>query len=401
VALTDRRGMPHFWPNVFVTMEYRSKSPNTAVKVLRSLGMVQMWASINRRDLDHDLTVGDFMSVEDAEKLADFLRLTAGEQEQQAREAEAPVRATNVIRLESVRPNPRAPKAPPRVEVDNVEIANRIRWAAEYIEWLYERRLGSLERQRRESEALKAVGGLVINRLRALAPRASSGSDDDVTLEGVDQEVMKRIEHALVPGAPKNPFTPGLIQARNYLLWRLLADTGARRHEVREALADHVKYATRRFEIHTSKTQRRTVPIGPKTADAFDSFIEGFWSKLPKEARRRGFLFTDENGRHLSLRAINRVFERIREKIEGVPDFMAPHTVRRTWNDRFSEKIDALPEDTRPKPEAETMMRNRLQGWSGESSMGARYARRHVKRAADDIAEKLTRDVPIPPAANK
>lgn len=403
VVLTDQHGMPHFWPNVFVTMEYRntSKSANTSIKVLRTLGMAQMWARINRRNLDHDLTLGDFLSVEDAESLVDFLGLCADDQEQRAREAERPVRVPNLVRLESVRPHPRASKVVPRRRVNNVEIANRVRWVAAYVEWLYERRLGSLARQRRQPEVIRTVGRRVIDRLRALAPHAPSRSDDDVALEGVDEEVMERIEQALIPGAPKNPFTPGFFQERNYLLWCLLSDTGARRHEVLEAKADHVKYSTRRFEIRTSKTLQRTVPIGPKTADAFDMFIEHRWSKLPKEARRRGYLFTDEKGRHLSLRAINRIFERVRERVDGVPEFMAPHTVRRTWNDRFSKQIDAIPEGKRPKAAAETMMRNRLQGWSGESSMGARYARRHVKRAADEIAERMTCNAKIPPRRGK
>ncbi|WP_372398679.1 site-specific integrase [Azospirillum sp. HJ39] len=363
--------------------------------------MVVLWALGKARDIDHDLTHGDFLSIEDAEDLADFLGLTAADQERRVeRDAEAP-RAPKVVSIESVRPHPRKLKRPERTSVDAAEIAARVRWVAAYIEWHLNRRIGSLERQQRASEELRTLGPLVINRLRQLAPRTTPRSDDELALEGVGRDVLLRIEEALVPGAPENPFTPGFVQSRNYLLWRLLLDSGARRHEVREAKADHVQYGARRFEIHVSKTIARTVPIAPKTAEAFDAFIEHHWSKLPKEARRRGHLFTDEHGRHLSLRAMNRVFERVREQVGGVPDFMAPHTVRRSWNDNFSATIDSLPENERPSHSEEVKMRNRLQGWSGESSMGARYARRHTKRKADQIAEKMMDSMSVPNAPKR
>ena len=137
------------------------------------------------------------------------------------------------------------------------------------------------------TENLKKLGEAVVARLRQRAPRVGHGSEDEPKLEGVDRDVLQRIDQAMLPGGQQNPFTPGFVQARNYLIWRLLLDTGARRAEVREAKADHVKYSSRRFEIHTSKTIPRTAPINPKTADAFDRFMEDFWSGLPRDARRR------------------------------------------------------------------------------------------------------------------
>src|SRR5271156_5788465 len=82
-VLLDRGAMPRFWPNVFVTDSYRmaSRSVNTAEKVLRSLGMANMWAAARGRDLDYDLSVGTFVSLADVEELAGFLRLSAADQE--------------------------------------------------------------------------------------------------------------------------------------------------------------------------------------------------------------------------------------------------------------------------------------------------------------------------------
>ena len=166
-------------------------------------------------------------------------------------------------------------------------------------------------------------------------------------------------------------------------------DTGARRSEVRNAHADDIAYANRRFWIRKSKTTPRETVIGEITAEAFDHFMTEHWSTLPKEARRRGYLFTDEGGKHLSARAFNRIFESARAVNPAIPDFTTPHTMRRTWNDNFSRTIDSLPSDRKPPEEREIQMRNRLQGWSPNSKMGALYARRHTRRAADELAESL------------
>lgn len=392
-VLIERGAGPVFWPNVYVTGEHRQTghSVNTSAKVLRTLGMAGMWARACGRDLDRALHQGDFLSIEQAEDLADFLRLSAeGQLASAERRRSKPTPPSNVVRLEAVRPNPRAPKPTDAKVCDPAEAAARIRWVAAYAEWHLKRRLGSLDRQRQEATNLKEVGEGAVARLRQLAPRAAAKSDDEPTLEGVDREVLLRVEAAVRPGAECNPFQPGFVQARNYLLWRLILDTGARRGEVRAAKVDHVAFAIRRFEIHTSKTIPRTVPINAKTAEAFDRFVMEHWSKLPGDARRRAWLFTDERGRHLSLRAFNRVFERLREEVPGLPNFMSPHTVRRSWNDLYSLTLDSLPADKRPAKEEEITMRNRLQGWTGTSGMAARYARRHIRRKADEVAEALT-----------
>jgi len=394
-VLLDRSTGPAFWPNVFVTVEYRKRtaSPNTCVKVLRTLGMARMWAASQGRDLDQDLRHGGFLTLGNVESLADYLSLSASAQQRRTVSAAPSAMPPNITRLEDLRPSDHSLPQSGQRGASPVEVAARLRWVASYVDWHLGQRLGSLDRRREDATALEGIGKSVVARLRQRAPRTASAGEDEEALEGVPREVLAEIEGALVPGGPGNPFRGGFIQARNYLIWRLLLDTGARRNEVREAVADDIEYASRRFHIRVSKTQSRRGPIGADTADAFDRFMERHWSFLPQAARRRGYLFTDEHGRHLSIRAFNRIFERVRKQVPGVPGFMAPHTVRRSWNDAFSARVDALAPEHRPSEKQEVEMRNRLQGWSGQSSMGARYAKRHIRRKADEIAEGLILDL--------
>ena len=203
--------------------------------------MAQMWAASLGRDLDDDLRSGGFVSMNDAEALADFLLLSATDQSARALAARTPAQAPSIlVRLEDVRPDHRALAGAKEKAANPVEAAARIRWTASYIEWHLKHRLGDLDRRRQDSTDLAQVGGAVVARLRQRAPRAKGTNDDDTSLEGVPQDVLARIEEALLPGAPGNPFKGAFIQARNYLIWRLLLDPGARRGEVRHAKAEHV-----------------------------------------------------------------------------------------------------------------------------------------------------------------
>jgi site-specific recombinase XerD len=289
-VLMDRQTGPVFWPNVFVTSQYlqTAKSANTSARVLRSIGMARMWASACGHDLDYDLSNGNLISVQEAESLAGFLRLSAvGQEKWVEKRTRTQTDQAKVISLERVRPDHRA-LATQQIEAsDPSAAAASTHWVASYIEWHISQRLGKLDRQRRESADIKTVGAAVVSRLRSLVPRSSTNNDDEMALEGVDRDVVLLIEQSIQPYIEQNPFQSGFVQARNYLLWRLLIDTGARRAEIRNAKVAHIIYAQRRFEIHKSKTIPRTVPINHKTAEAFDGFVESYWSQLPKQARRR------------------------------------------------------------------------------------------------------------------
>ena len=72
---------------------------------------------------------------------------------------------------------------------------------------------------------------------------------------------------------------------------------------------------------------------------------------------------------------------------------LTPHTMRRTWNDVFSEMLDNIPEDRRPDKEVEKQIRNRLMGWSSISEMSSRYARRSIREKADELSELLANSI--------
>jgi integrase len=391
--LIEQSSGPVFWANYYVMSQYfkSGKAISTCEKLLRILGMARMWCHSTGRDLDVELQSGNFLSVEDIEQLADFLCYKAHAQKIIAESyIHSKKHFHKVSSLEQYRSRKQQQFSSSDLISDANEKATRIRWVAKYIKWHLDRRLGELDRLRQDVNDLRECGRIIIERLKALAPKTSQNNDDELHLEGMTDEVICNVENILQPDSIRNPFRCQFVKHRNYLIWRLLLDTGARRHEIHASDVENIEYSTKRLNITESKTFGRTVPISSLTADVFDNFITQFWSKLPRSTRKNQHLFTNKKGKRLSIRAFNRIFEKVRSIEPNIPNYFAPHSIRRTWNDNFSKAIDSVPIGQRKNKNEEIEMRNRLQGWSGSSSMGMKYAKRHLRKASDEMAEKLT-----------
>ena len=63
------------------------------------------------------------------------------------------------------------------------------------------------------------------------------------------------------------------------------------------------------------------------------------------------------------------------------------HELRHTWNNRFSEFMDAS--DDPPQPEEQEKERSYLQGWKPDSGTAATYTRRFTREKAIKASLKL------------
>lgn len=397
VIMTDLAGspLPCYQPNLFATSEYEQigASPHTIEKVLRTVGMAKCWATLHGRDFDADLSEGQFIDWSDVVSLTHFLSLNAeGQLAELSAHEEAQLGKDARAEVQSLQPRQQRRK-PDAATL--VELATRLRWVAKYCEWHRHRRfdnrkLTDIERDLNRS-AERAIASL-----RERAPSVSAGWHDDELLEAPDPEVLKRLEQIFHPDSSKNPFASDFVRWRNYLAWRLLVDTGARRSEVWQSRSDSVLGPQRRFSIAHSKTTPRTVPIVETTADVFSRFFHVHWLELPDgcEAHRTGALFTDRSGRELtSGKFLNRMFVAARKKLGPQPWSITPHAMRRAWNHILSLKLDGMPENKKFSPEQEAQTRIRLMGWAEGSRQAMRYNRRHIRERADEIAQSMMDDI--------
>ncbi|AIG02351.1 integrase [Pseudomonas fluorescens] len=387
-VLVDQEGRPLFLPNIYVTLRYRDVglAVTTIEKVLRSLGMAYLWAISRKLDFDQILKSETFLSIEQCEDLAFFLRLDRGAQDQIVEES-LNARPRKIARLEQVRsggtPNVH------RTMISATEGGYRIRTVANYLEFNHERISPKASDKPRKD--LATAREKAIAALRAQEPRAKTAEEGDAP-EGLSEDVMDALDAAFEPGSETNPFQSDFHQYRNHLMYRIFSETAIRRSELRYIRVDDINHAARRVRARVSKTVARTLPISEQTAYDFHDFVMKYWSHIPARARKHGYLFTTADGDHLSLGAINLAFRELRRK-NNLPASVAPHALRRTWNDRLSRKIDSLPPEKRMQAGEEKQMRNRLNGWSKKSSMEARYSSRHIREKSDKIAESLANEL--------
>ncbi len=176
-------------------------------------------------------------------------------------------------------------------------------------------------------------------------------------------------------------------------MYRIFSDNGMRRNELRYVRVEDVDYARKRVMVRVSKTRPRSLVISQKTADVYRTFVKDYWSKIPVSKRCHGYLFITRTGNQISESAINLMFQVARESSAAIPDYLAPHSMRRTWNDRLSRKIDAMPPEKRISAEEEKKIRIHNNGWSNESQLASRYAARSIREKANKIAEELANEI--------
>ncbi|WP_244653751.1 tyrosine-type recombinase/integrase [Pseudomonas lutea] len=388
-VLVDEDGSPPFLPNVYATVRYRDRGAalTTTERVLRTIGMAYLWAYSRKLDIHSALTSSAFLTLEQCEDLANFLRMSREGQDAEMLSS-ATAKPQKIVRLEQVRGRMAVVQSYNHVSAS--EGGYRIQTIARFFDHHHERLCNQVLSS--DHESLKDARIKAIQRFRALAPRTDNAPQGD-PVEGLPENVMTHIEGIFTPGASDNPFKEGFIQARNFLIYRVLSDNGMRRSELRHVLVEDVDYARKRVKVRVSKTRARTVVMSQKTADAFRSFVKEHWSNIPARNRSHGYLFITRSGEQISKAAINLIFQVARQSSDNIPDYFAPHSMRRTWNDRLSRKIDAMPPEKRISPEEEKKIRNHNNGWSPNSDMSSRYAARSIREKADRIAEELANEI--------
>lgn len=388
-VLVDEEGNPPFLPNVYATVRYRGKGAAlpTTEKVLRTIGMAYMWAHARKIDIHTALTSQAFLSLEQCEDLANFLRMNRAAQDLEV-QAAVVAKPQKIIRLEQVRGSMATTQSTSQSSA--AEGGYRIQTIVRFLNHHHQRLCNQVLTS--DQQNLKEAREMAIQRLRSLAPRSGNPSQGD-PVEGLPEDVMIHVEGVFTPGSAENPFKEGFIQARNFLIYRMLSDNSQRRNELRHIRVEDVDYARKRVQVRVSKTRPRKLAISQKTTDLYREFVRDYWSKIPVKKRAHGYLFITRSGNQMSTSAINLIFETARKNSKSIPKFFAPHTMRRTWNDRLSRKIDALPPEKRMPPEEEKKIRCLINGWSENSKMASRYGARSIREKADRIAEELANEI--------
>jgi Phage integrase family len=277
--------------------------------------------------------------------------------------------------------------------VRNAHWKNRLTAVSNYIVWranpVIDRmslRDERLPEARRRLEALpkRLVGKIVVRK--------------NTSKEGMDEKTERAFLDAITPGHPSNPFNRR-NQVRNQALWRLY-HAGLRRSApliltVRNLHLngdDPYVFVPRvqddpddpRAQEPRNKTRAHPVSLSIESAAIIHDYVVRHRPTYPG-AKKSKYLFFSQEGAPLSTGSVVFMYERLREKVPGIPDDFSPHMVRRTNKDRMGDAA----EEIGLNPGLEQQVVNQQSGWAPTSKTSLDYQRRRLRPKGNQIAMKM------------
>ncbi|WP_157883293.1 tyrosine-type recombinase/integrase [Pseudomonas sp. ATCC 13867] len=370
----------------------KNLAANTIANALRALQLFVTFLESEGIDLRKRLSDGLVLKLYEVEALAQACRrpLEALSAVAEVAPAAASRRAQN-MRLERFRS-----RLSGSVEdaVNPAVTATRLQCIRDYVGWMAEIHLAQQAATPQSRGELRAAVDAFRHALDARMPSGGASQER----EGVPPEIRSRLLEVTRPDAPQNPWVDDFARCRNALIVDWLYYLGLRRGELLSLRVSDIDF--RRCVVHVFrrpdalddprrsqpvvKTRARELPLSQVLLDATRNYIVELRSSRP-QARKHEFLFVAASGAPLSMPAFAKVFTVLRSKIPDLPDDLTPHTLRHTWNDRFSEEMDhnKVSEDTERKA------RSYLMGWSETSGTAVVYTRRHVREKAKQVSLDL------------
>lgn len=377
----------------------RGRAANTIHGVCGVLALLYRELAKAGIDLLDRLRKGQFLTVPELNRLADAAQYRLDDLSYE--DVEEP-RRSNVIDIKRIRMRRKAAVGEEVTGVGVTTQASRLRYIADYLEFLATYVGATLSPALGKGLALETAQALKAFRAEVprVAKRARLGAREGLSRE--DQDQLLKVIH---PDSPDSPWKRRFVRERNWLIVVLLLATGMRRGELLGLQIRDLDQRSPKLRIlrradasedprdiqPSTKTYDREIELRPAIMRAVWNYINHQRRKI-KTARKYPQLIVADNGRPLSLKSIDKIFVQIREVCPGLPDTLTSHVLRHTWNDRFSDQAETMGLTDAVEEKA----RNEQQGWADNSKSGATYTRRHASRKGRELSLKLQAQLDVP-----
>lgn len=395
--LLDGEGMPLFEPTVYALTELRARNQaaNTISSNLRSIQVFYLFLNLRGIDLSTRLSSGQLISLCEVEDLARLCRLPVERLDAMLNDPAETREQSKPLSLEKARMRSHADA---HEEVDPAFAGTRMHYIRGYIEWLVSDRLARHGLDKQVSNNLISSLSRVLPAITARIPRGKQHGPLNQR-EGLAPEMVTELLRVVSPQSSDNPWRGEYARYRNALIVHWLYYLGLRRGELLGVKISDIDFRKGTVTIHRraddsndprtnqpqSKTKAREMPLDDGLKSLTYAYVLNQRASLAG-ARKHEFLFcADLTGQPMSLPALNKVFNVLREKCPGLPASLSPHVLRHTWNDRFSEEMDKR----QTSEESEKKIRSYLMGWSETSGTAATYTRRHTRKKAQEVSLKM------------
>jgi len=390
-------GLPMFEPTVFSLSEIRARNraSNTIESYLRSVMVLLLFLGLRKIDLQIRLDEGRLLFLGEIEDLARISRLPIERIQVMLDDAESlSVKVAPFVSLEKLRMRS---SGMPDSEVSPAAAATRLRNIRDYLKWLGSNRMSRHGVNVVLRNSLTSSVQQMVDAIDARLP--SDGHYLIEQREGLAPEVVDRILMVVDPQSASNPWHDEHCRYRNELIILWLLYLGLRKGELLNIRISDIDFrqsavtvARRADDISDPrrnqpkvKTRGREIPLSTALLDKTNAYIMNQRSGI-RGARKHDFLFVSEDtGQPMSVPTLAKLFNVLRSKCPDLPKNIFPHIFRHTWNDRFSEEMDAK----RVGAETEKKTRSFLMGWSETSGTATTYTRRHIKKKAAKASLKL------------
>lgn len=400
-------GLPEFEPIVYVLTHHRQDAlaSSTMARALYEISYLHIYLEYREIDLDGRFSQGLGLSLQEIDGLVNHLSRPAIDfpisaiQDRLPTLIQATVKGKN---LEKVRM--RAGKQKARA-VCNKVYSCRLRTARDYLEWRIDQFISRNKMMDKDEKKIlrmvkKEVSDWITARIRKDKGRNQVGQR-----EGLDPQVVERLLSITACDSPDNPWRSRHCQIRNALIVSWLRKHGVRRGELLAIKISDIDFQKEtvliprrpddpedpRNKKAKAKTLDRVLPIGPELASATHNYIMNFRRKIGV-AKSHPFLFvSNDKGLPLTLDGCNKIFRDLKKHEFDLPRIF-PHLFRHTWNDDYSEEMDAK----KIPPAEEEQMRSYLMGWSSTSSTAKTYTRRTIRKRAQRASIEMQEKMALP-----
>ncbi|HDS1685355.1 MULTISPECIES: tyrosine-type recombinase/integrase [Pseudomonas] len=368
VLLDDESNLPDFNTNLFLTSQIRNadKAYATLLSAASHLRLFFCFLMVRQIDLHDRYKSKRFLLVHELDALRDFCA----------------IKHYGLI------------KSKRACDVDRMTLYARLSTIAKYCDWLIGRYFDYA------NPSPEAAADMV-SHIRARRPRISGRAGQKE--KALSSFQVQALDAAIAPESPVNIFEPE-VQFRNYLIIRVMSELGIRAGELLGIRLDDldfgenfVRIARRPDQVDDPrsrqplvKTLARTLPMSSRLGADLHKYIIGERRKIPN-SRKCPYLFITHKsgpsqGQPLSIAGYQKVWRTLQQSSLALAQVHG-HRLRHTWNQDFSEYMDALP---KPPSEAEQeSIRSKLMGWRKGSGSAKHYNERFVSKKANQVGIEL------------